>query len=166
MKRQLLLAAALVVSAPASAALLDVTISGDYSAVFHIDSNPVAEYVTDGYSFSLSDVAGIPGATNNKAALTFFNAAATGGLLISDSNGFDYLFDANGAQLYAGTEANPLFAPGQFVLKGLSTPGTFLVTIAASVPEPALWLTMFLGIGLAGAALRIRRRLSSDARRA
>lgn len=159
MKLNLLLAAAaLAASAPASAALLDVTISGDYSASFKIDSNPVAEYVENGYSFSLTGISGIPGSTNDNAALTFFNAAVTGGLLISDSNGFDYLFDANGAQLYSGTESMPVFLPSSFNLTGLSTPGKFVLTIAAPVPEPATWLTMIVGFGVVGGTLRIRRR--------
>jgi hypothetical protein len=42
---------------------------------------------------------------------------------------------------------------------GGGTPGGNLVGVdAPGVPEPAAWLTMILGFGFAGSALRARRR--------
>ena len=37
-------------------------------------------------------------------------------------------------------------------------PNNALLTVNGVVPEPATWMTMLLGFGLAGAALRFRRR--------
>ena len=156
--RSLLTAFLIMMAAPATAQELNFSITGDYNASFLLDTaTPNPEFVFDGYSFSISGITGFPNATTGVADLTFFNASATGGLLVSDPAGFDYLFDANGAQLYTGNEAAPRFVPGRFALTGLSTPGNFVLSITA-VPEPASWAMMLSGLALTGCALRIRRR--------
>ena len=140
------------------------TISGDYAASFVLPTAPIPpdEYVVDGYSFSLTDVGGSFGGSSGVADLTFFNGGVTGGLLISRAqpDGFtDFLFDASNFQLYTGTERSPVFRPSvqPYQLDGLSTPGTFFVSIAA-VPEPASWAMMVGGFALVGGAMRYRKR--------
>lgn len=155
-----------LLSAPADAQVR-FTISGDYNASFVLSSAPTppSDYVFDGYSFSLTDVGGSFGGATGIADLTFFNGTPGGGLLISRTgpSGFaDYLFDAANFQLYAGSERAPIFRPraAPYRLDGLSTPGTFFVTIAP-VPEPASWALMVGGFALVGGALRHRRKSPS-----
>jgi PEP-CTERM motif len=149
--------AAITLTAPANAAILNFTISGDYSATFQLDSSPtpLPENTVDGYLFGIADVP-FSGSPSGLAGITFFHASATGGILIN--NGFDYLFDANGIQLYTGPESAPTFRQGQFALTGLSTPGNFIVTISA-IPEPGSWAMMVAGFALAGCLIRHRRRV-------
>ena len=154
--RSLLTALCLALSAPAGSQALNFSISGDYSASFRLSATPTPDFVDPGYAFAVTGVPGFPNSSNGFADLTFFSTASTGGLLISDPNGFDYLFDANGAQLYTGTENAPRFQPGRFALTGLSTPGRFTFAITA-VPEPATWALMLAGFALTGSALRVRR---------
>jgi hypothetical protein len=150
--------AAMALSAPAQATLLNFTISGDYRGSFRLDSAPAVlpADVVDGYSFGIADVP-FSGSPSGLAGITFFNASATGGILIN--NGFDYLFDASDVQLYTGSESAPTFREGSFTLTGLSTPGSFVITISA-IPEPTSWAMMVGGFGLAGGIVRRRRRLA------
>ncbi|MFM9828124.1 MAG: PEPxxWA-CTERM sorting domain-containing protein [Sphingomonas sp.] len=145
---------ALVLASPADARTLQFTISGDYSAKFRLQSSPTPDFVDHGFLFALGAVP-FSRAASGFADISFFNDSATGGILIND--GFDFLFDANGVQLYAGTEAAPTFRQGQFALTGLSTPGNFTIAISA-VPEPQTWAMMIVGMGFAGGAIRYRRR--------
>ena len=150
-------------SAPADAQV-SFTISGNYTASFLLPTapKPPADFVGDGVYFALPDVAGTFGGVRGTADLTFFNSSVSGGLLISrrlPDDFVDYLFDANNAQLYVGTEAAPIFRPGTFRLSGLSTPGNFTVVIA-SIPEPASWAMMIGGFVMVGGALRYRRRVA------
>ncbi len=155
-----LIAAAIAASAlstSAHAALLTFTISGDYDAVFQIDSSPTPDFVADGFLFAVTNVAGFPGTTSGFADVSFFRGPF-GGILVSE--GFDYLFDAEGPQLYSGAEAAPTFLTGTYALSGLSTRGDFILTIAdaaAAVPEPASWTLMLSGFAIAGFALRRSR---------
>jgi hypothetical protein len=159
--RQIFIAAALAASAlstSAHAALFTFTISGDYDAFFQIESSPTPDFVADGVLFAVTNVAGFPNATSGFADVSFFRGPFAG-LLVSE--GFDYLFDAEGPQLYSGTEAAPTFLTGTYALSGLSTRGDFTLTIAetaaAPVPEPASWALMFSGFAIAGCALRRSR---------
>ena len=153
----LLAGIAFALAAPVAAKPLKFTISGNYNATFRLDSIPVPDFVQDDYLFAVVGVPGLPGTSAGLADLSFFNAGVIGGLLISDSGGFDYLFDANGVQLYTGPESAPTFRQGSFALTGLSTPGDFLVSISA-VPEPASWGLLIAGFGLVGGTMRVRSR--------
>ena len=44
----------------------------------------------------------------------------------------------------------------------VSAPAFAALLDMTTVPEPAMWLTMIIAFGIAGVALRIRRRLSAD----
>lgn len=73
-----------------------------------------------------------------------------------------------GPQIFSGTTANPVFAPGSFDLSDIQPPFStsplqvnYRLVISdptAAVPEPASWAMMIGGFGLVGATLRTRRR--------
>jgi len=164
MKLPLFLAAlaASTAATSADAALLQFTITGDYNASFLIDESPTPDFVLDGWMFAVVGVAGFPNATTGTLGdITFFNKDFGGGILVSDTGGgFDYLFDASDLdQYYTGPESAPTFRLGTYTLDGLTTRGSFTLTIAqaAAVPEPASWALMIGGFALAGAAMRRRQ---------
>jgi len=73
----------------------------------------------------------------------------------------DSAFNIYGPQVYSGSEANPVFAPGVFQgVNGLNQQaGTLTITAAAGgVPEPATWGMMLVGLGVVGALARSRSR--------
>jgi hypothetical protein len=152
--------AALLAAAPASATVLSFTISGDYSAAFQIDTSAAPDYSDPDYGVGYASVPGFSGTLSGTANIQFFPTAMSGGILIADPDSIDWLLEATGPQLYNGPETAPVFHTGTFALTGLSTPGSFSLTIApvsAAVPEPASWALMISGFGLAGAALRRRQ---------
>ena len=76
-------------------------------------------------------------------------ASQTGGFLIEVSS--NDILD-HGPRIYTGTEVNPIFSPGVFVLVS----GTLTVT---AVPEPSTWAMMLAGFaGLAYAGHRRTQR--------
>jgi hypothetical protein len=146
-------------AAPANAALMEFTISGDYSAKFVLDASPIPDpaYVIDGWLFSVTGLPGFADSSNGLADVTFFNKNYGGGLILSDNgDAFTWLLDASdGKQYYKGPESAPTFLAGIYTLDGLTTRGTFTLTIAA-IPEPASWALMIGGFALAGSTLRRR----------
>jgi hypothetical protein len=81
--------------------------------------------------------------------VSYFPTSFGGGW--SDGAGDFSLF---GAQVYSGSEAAPLFAPGSYA----EGAGTLTLT---AVPEPAAWAIMLVGLGLVGAVTRGRRRVAA-----
>ena len=153
------LAAAFALSAaPAQAATLLFTITGDLNAQFELESSPTPDLAVDGFLFVINGISGFPGATTGLADVGFYNGNFGGGMLALDSATDGYLLDAPGPQLFSGTESAPTFVTGIYELTGLLTPGNFTLTIASitPVPEPASWALMIGGMALAGAALRRR----------
>ena len=145
-------------SAPVEAAPLLFTLTGDLDAQFELDSSPAPDFPIDGYLTVFIGLSGFPNAPSGVADVGFYNANASGGMLVLDALTGDTLLDTLGPQIYYGPESAPTFQPGIFALTGNSTPGTFTLTItsAPSVPEPASWALMLGGLMLAGAALRRR----------
>ena len=85
------------------------------------------------WSFTIVPVSDGASSVGSFTYVTF--ASQTGGFLIEVSS--NDLLD-HGPRIYTGTETNPIFSPGVFVLDS----GTLTVT---AVPEPSTWAMMLLG---------------------
>jgi hypothetical protein len=157
---------ALGLTVPASAATLQFTLSGAYSAQWEMDEMPVPTSF-DATSFRLANVPGNFAGVAAPVTLFFFTAAASpnvGGLgvLGSDLKGYG----VSGEQLFTGSTAAPTMRIGSFTLDGIfldperlelvTVSDAFSLRIGPSVPEPASWALMAAGFGLAGAVLRGR----------
>lgn len=145
--------AVLLTAGVANAAILQFTVSGDYTAQWQMDT----ESVPDEYATTLGtifwDVAGnFPGSSGNIADIAFFNGGFGGGLSIYDYAGDVYLLIADGLQVYAGTEIAPVFGPGTFELTEYEGPGRYVLTVSelaeAAVPEPATGALLLGGLAL------------------
>ncbi len=158
---------------PTTGSALLFTITGSYEASFILDDHP-ASY-TDPLSthffldsgdptvFYVSDVAGTFGGFSGKAGLTFYEdiLGGDGGLTVLFAKPVTGDFeDAEpvSPQLFTGPVSAPvLFAFGPTTFSDFSDPA-ILTTISATlvgtapVPEPASWLMLVGGLGLAGAA--------------
>jgi hypothetical protein len=163
MLRSGLAAAVLALSAvQAQAATLVFTLTGAYSAVWQLDSNPVPSLVLPG-GFRVASVAGTFGGTAQSVTIDFFAPSSSGGLIISA--GGPNLANLVGPQLFTGTTSAPTFRTGTFALSNEFTGAPASINItplspSAAVPEPATWATMLAGFAAMGAALR-----KSDGRR-
>ena len=149
------LAVALATAASASELLFTYTETGPGAIDFSFDqaSNPTP------LSFTLGTVTDVPvtnwsGNIGPYSAIQWFSAASSG-----QFNTQDDLYVVFGPQIYGGTEDAPTFGPGTFAGADQSDGlvGTLVVT---SVPEPAGWMLMLVGIGGLGAAMRTRKRES------
>lgn len=156
-------AASFVATAPAQAATLQYSLTGDYSGSWLLDSNPVPDDGEDGLNFIIWDVTGFPDAVLGIADLTFWNGSALGGLTIEDFWGGSVLLDATGPQLYSGPEASPTLLTGSFDLEGINdSEGSFftltVTELSGAIPEPSTWAVLVLGFGAIGGAMRSARR--------
>lgn len=155
----LLLLGSLVVAAPSQA--VKFTISGGYSAQFDIASSaPIA--ANDPTFFRIDGVQGIYGSRSTPtASLSFFTGDVGGGLQIVDTvDNNSVLLDVGGLQLFTGPTSAPTFTLGSFTLTDFAGSGNYNLLVTAStsaVPEPAIWLSMMIGLAFVGAAMRHRR---------
>lgn len=151
--------ALLSVSVQAHAATLSFALTGDYTASWELDSNPTPDF-SGIFRFDVNNVSGTYGGVAGTRTLSFATSGDQGGMSF-DFNTLSAL-DLAGPQIFSGTTASPLFAPGTFTLVGANqAPGTYSLTIsqvAPPVPEPVTWATMTIGFGLVGGAVRYRRR--------
>ncbi|MBO9671157.1 MAG: PEP-CTERM sorting domain-containing protein [Sphingobium sp.] len=156
---------------PASAAPLLYTITGSYAASFTLDDHPVAgadasapNYFfpdsTDPDVFYIANVAGTFGGHAGIGGLTFYSAAALGGLTITFLNPDTNIYDTvnlTGIQLFKGpVDAPTLITFGPAAFDDYDTPGARSY-VAQAVPEPASWAMLAVGLGVVGAAMRRRR---------
>ena len=154
--RNAALAAVLLTSGVANAALLQFTVTGGYTASWQLDTNPAPDDVSDGLYFTVWDVAGFDDAFFGVADISFFSSAFGGGLEIFDFYGFALLLSTDGPQLYTGSEDNPFFTLGTFALTEYQGTDTYTLTIAAvgappgpaPVPEPATGALLLGGLAL------------------
>lgn len=137
---------------------------------FILDSNSTA--TPDGGFLVLNDVTvnGCP--ETYRAYVLFYDTEVSGGgfsVIRSDNGGDGSYFQAftQGAQLFTGTKAKPVFSPGVFGLDGFrGLPGGVLTITpyAGPVPEPATWAMMVAGFGAVGYALRRREKVTAKVR--
>lgn len=163
------LAAALSsIAASASAAplLFDFTgqglFSGPITASFTLDSNPVPD-MTNVSAFGIqqvffNNVAGIfNGNTETASTIAFGKGLASQFQILGTSAGFAQF---GGDEVFDGTVDMPIFRTGTYNFTGFFSSGTLTISDAGSggslVPEPASWLTMVIGFGIAGTLLRRR----------
>lgn len=157
---QAALSAALLWAGVANAALYNFNLTGDYTAQWSLETSNGPDGALDGTGFGFYDVEGFPDAIFSVADITFYSAAAGGGLVIEDYYGGYGLVVTDGPQLYTGTEANPVFKLGTFSLTEYEGSGTYTLSISqavAAVPEPETYAMLLGGLALMGAMLRRRR---------
>ena len=156
--RNAALAAILLSSGAAHAALYQFNLTGDYTASWQLDS-ALPDDVAPGVWVTYANVMGtFPGATQPGLYVTYYSPALAGGFEIFDNNLETALVATAGPQLYTGPEDNPLFTIGTFALTDYDGPGTYLLTIAqlddAAVPEPATGALLLGGLGLVAVTRR------------
>lgn len=79
----------------------------------------------------------------------------------ADADGDQVRADSNGRVVYMAQQGDPSIVGARFQSGGYSFEFDDLATLAnAPVPEPASWAMFALGFGIAGRAMRRRRRLS------
>jgi hypothetical protein len=156
----------------ASAAPIVYTITGAYAASFTLDDTPNFTGIasdpqfafldpTDPNVFYISNVTGSFGGYTGLAGITFYNDIEEGGLSIlfenPGSGNYD-IVNIYGTQLFTGpVDAPTLVAPPGPILTALDASDPTGQTYIGYVPEPASWLMLAAGFGLAGATMRHRR---------
>jgi hypothetical protein len=142
------------------AAILRFTITGNYSAMWDLNSSTVPSFYQSGAGFAVWNAAGtFSGAVQNEADVTFYNAAVGGGLNIYDVQGDLNLLAADGPQLYTGPESRL----GSFSLTQFHGAGAYKLTVAdvSAIPEPASAALVLAGLSVLYAIGRVRRSRTS-----
>ena len=168
--RNAALVAMLFSGSVANAALLQFTVTGDYSASWQMDSNPTPDAYGEDEGFLVYDVEGFPDAILGVADITFWSAAIGGGLEIYDYYFDNVLLSTDGPQLYTGSEDNPNFILGSFALTEYLGTGLYTLTIAeiggptlppSDVPEPATGALLLGGAAIMAGMRKRRNRLQA-----
>ena len=152
--------AALLLASPAAAADYLFEITGYHEASFVLPASPTPAFAGDS-NFGVLDVPLEMGGATIVVRMNFFAVGAGGGFDVNGPNGPSWaLFGPE--QVFAGPTATPTFVPGSYVFFEFNSDfRQVYVAISeapAGVPEPATWAAMITGFGLAGGALRRRRR--------
>lgn len=113
-------------------------------------SNPVP-LGEDGGIFTIIPVSNWSGNVGPFSSIVWYNATDLGLFDTADHSTAVY-----GPQVYSGTEANPVFAPGQFTGIDHDNGNTGTLVVTAAVPEPSAWAFMVVGLGMVGLIMRKR----------
>lgn len=147
------------ISTHAHAVTFNFALTGEITANWQIDSNPIP--VSSGTNFfSVNNIPGTYGGLTGIRNITFFSSGGGGGLFFVVDPVTNFVANLFGPQVFSGPTTNPTFSLGTFALTSIST-GLFSLSIseaAAAVPEPATWVSMMIGFGFVGGAVRYRRR--------
>lgn len=155
---------AMVSAVPAEAAPLLFNFSGPSgTAIFTLDSNPTPDYVNSisflpgSDQFGFNNVAGIYDGTAGVASTINFGEGIDAALnIVAPGLGFTQFA---GPALFTGTANAPMFTPGTYTLPNpFFGNGTLTISSVAGVPEPGVWAMIMLGLGVVGAAMRLRKR--------
>jgi len=168
--RHAALVAMLFSGSVANAALLQFTVTGDYTASWQMDANPAPGDFEDGLYFTVWDVEGFNDAFFGVTDISFFNTDVGGGMEIYDFYGFNVLLSTVGPQLYTGSEDNPFFTLGTFALTQYQGTDTYTLTISEAggpvippvdVPEPATGALLLGGAAIMAGMRKRRNRLNA-----
>jgi hypothetical protein len=169
---QFLLASAAVftMADPARAELYDFKVTGDYVAHFQIDSSPVVSAGDHPGYFRVLNVAGTFAGIVGSRNVSFYEAPATGGGMaiwqFDPLVRYDTEMAVVGAQVFTGPIDAPTFLLGSYDFTGAvgAVDGKSVQLLISAVPEVDTWLMMIAGIGILGAAARVRNSKRASAR--
>jgi hypothetical protein len=126
---------------------------GGFDISFEQASTPSPEGDLDG-NFTETYIWNFSGNDGDEASIVWFDSQQFGGFQAPDATP---AIRTVGSQVFTGSEAAPVFAPGVFTgIYDYSNGLTGTLTIS-SVPEPATWAIMLLGLGALGGAMRVSR---------
>ena len=112
--------------------------------------------------FGFNNVAGTFDGTPGVASTINFGEGIDASLnIVAPGLGFTQF---SGPLLFSGPADAPVFSTGSFTLiNPFFGNGKLTISpLAAAVPEPVTWAMMFIGLGLSGAAMRYRRRSTTN----
>jgi hypothetical protein len=139
--------------------------SGAVMASWLQSSDPTPLYYTTGFATEVP-IADLTGQVGSATSIGFFTVTPTnnGGFQIAQPPPAP-AWDVAGPQMYTGSEAAPIFAPGVFAVQDHTNgfPGiSSTVSFTVAVPEPPVWSLMIAGMAFLGAWRRFGRAARSQ----
>ena len=156
----LLFISALPARADSSSETMTYTLSGPTSATFTISMNSNPGFSVNGVAFTMEPVILTVGGTSMTDTIVFFNSSDLGGL----DSVFSCLPDLIGAQLYTGSESDPIFLAGVFQLMDMQTGAWYTLTACETpaMPEPSTVLMLVSGLFVVGLGFKRRSLKPAD----
>jgi len=146
--------AGLALATPAAAVPLLFSFTGDLNGSFIVDSNPVP--VATSSTSTIVHMSNAAGDFLGESTNEFFLASDGGGFLTGPLGKIE-TFDP---QFFSGTLANPVFAPGKFVVTDFTNTlfSDVSVSSAPGAPAPELSTGLLAGLTAFAALVATRRR--------